>query len=97
VLRLDGRSFSRLTEASFQKPFDERFHELMSNTSEALLSDMGGLYAYTESDEISVLFPRDFDLFDREVEKLVSISAAVAAGTFSVALGAGQTARPEAS
>src|SRR4029079_8312012 len=35
-----------------------------------------------------VLLPRDFDLFDREVEKLVSVSAAVAAGTVSVAFGA---------
>src|SRR5262249_60131666 len=74
VLRLDGRSFSRLTEARFEKPFDARFHELMCQTSEALVTELGAVLAYTESDEISVLLQRDSDLFDREVEKLVSIS-----------------------
>jgi tRNA(His) guanylyltransferase len=87
ILRVDGRSFSRLTEARFDKPFDGRFHELMCKTAEALLAELGGVYVYTESDEISVLLPRDTGLFDREVEKLVSISAAIASGSFSVGLG----------
>jgi len=33
VLRLDGRGFSRLTQARFEKPFDIRFHELMCATA----------------------------------------------------------------
>ena len=53
VLRLDGRSFSRLTESRFEKPFDFRFHELMCGTTEALVAELGGVYGYTESDEIS--------------------------------------------
>lgn len=88
VLRLDGRGFSRLTETRFEKPFDPRFHDLMCRTAEALVTELGGLYAYTESDEISVLLPRETQLFDREVEKLVSISAAVASGAFTLGLGA---------
>lgn len=88
VLRLDGRGFSRLTEASFDKPFDLQFHQLMCGTAEVLMAELGAVYAYTESDEISVLLPRDTRLFDREVEKLVSISAAIASSTFSLALGA---------
>jgi tRNA(His) 5'-end guanylyltransferase len=88
VLRLDGRSFSRLTEAGFDKPFDIRFHELMCATTEALVSELGAAYGYTESDEISVLLPRATDLFDRSVEKLLSIAASIAGGTFSLALGA---------
>jgi tRNA(His) guanylyltransferase len=88
VLRLDGRGFSRLTEAKFEKPFDDQFHQLMCKTAEALLVELGALYVYMESDEISVLLSRDADLFDREVEKLVSISAAIASTTFSLALGA---------
>jgi tRNA(His) 5'-end guanylyltransferase len=88
VVRVDGRSFSRLTERRFGKPFDERFSALMTGAAEALLTELGGLFAYTESDEISVLLPRETTLFDREVEKLVSISAAVAAGVFSIGLGA---------
>jgi tRNA(His) guanylyltransferase len=88
VLRLDGRGFSRLTEARFEKPFDPRFRDLMCRTSEALLEGLGATYVYTESDEISVLLPRESDLFDREVEKLVSISASIASSTFSLGLGA---------
>lgn len=88
VIRVDGRSFSRLTQASFEKPFDQRFHDIMLETSEALLDGLGGVYAYTESDEISVLLPRQTSLFDREVEKLVSVSAGIASGSFSHAFGA---------
>ena len=88
VVRVDGRSFSRLTQASFEKPFDRRFHGIMLETSEALLDGLGGVYAYTESDEISVLLLRDTTLFDREVEKLVSVSAGIASGSFSHAFGA---------
>jgi len=85
VLRLDGRSFSRFTESQFDKPFDIRFHELMCRTTEALVTELGAAYGYTESDEISLLLPRDTDLFDRSVEKLVSVSASIAGGTFSLA------------
>ncbi|HEU5368379.1 MAG TPA: tRNA(His) guanylyltransferase Thg1 family protein [Ktedonobacterales bacterium] len=87
VLRVDGRSFSAFTAARFQKPFDDRFHQLMITTARALLANLQGIYAYTESDEISVLLPRDTTLFDREVEKLVSISASVATGAFTLAYG----------
>jgi len=87
VLRLDGRSFSRLTEARFEKPFDLHFHELMCRTTDALVTELGATYGYTESDEISLLLPNASDVFDRSVEKLVSIAASIAGGTFSVALG----------
>lgn len=83
VIRADGRSFSKLTSSNFDKPFDLKFHELMVETAQALLSELDGIYAYTESDEISVLFPPDWDLFDRSLEKLVSISASIASATFT--------------
>jgi tRNA(His) 5'-end guanylyltransferase len=86
VLRLDGRGFTHFTaREGFDKPFDPRFQALMRQTAEALLTELQGIYAYTESDEISVLFRPDWDLFDREVEKLVSISASIAGATFSLA------------
>ena len=81
IIRVDGRSFTRLTE-ELEKPFDERFSGVMAATSEQLLSDLGGLYAYTESDEISVVFPPSWDLFGRSVEKAVSISAGIASVAF---------------
>ena len=87
VLRLDGRGFTRLTEARCEKPFDERFHGWIVAAARAVLEDFGGLYAYTQSDEVSVLLPRNWAHFDRGVEKAVSVSAGIASGVFPVAAG----------
>ncbi|MEO7003464.1 MAG: tRNA(His) guanylyltransferase Thg1 family protein [Ktedonobacterales bacterium] len=87
VLRVDGRSFSRFTADRFEKPFDATLHGYMLATARALLEELHGLYVYTESDEISLLLPPAWSLFDREVEKLVSISAAIASATFTHACG----------
>jgi tRNA(His) guanylyltransferase len=87
IIRVDGRSFSRFTESRFEKPFDIKFHELMVTTAQILLSELDGIYAFMESDEISVLLPRDWDLFDRSLEKAVSISAGIASSQFSCAIG----------
>ncbi len=87
VIRVDGRGFSKFTEARFEKPFDAQFSQFMVKTAEALLVALGGMYAYTESDEISVLLPRGWDLYDREVEKAVSISAGIASSAFTLASG----------
>jgi tRNA(His) 5'-end guanylyltransferase len=87
VLRLDGRGFTRLTEGRFEKPFDPRFHDFMVATTRALLEEFQALYAYTESDEVSVLLPRRWALFDRELEKAVSLSAGLASAAFSLACG----------
>lgn len=85
VLRVDGRGFSRFTEAHYEKPFDPAFHALMLQTARTLLEELQGIYAYTESDEISILFRPEWRMFDREVEKLVSISAGIARATFTLA------------
>ncbi|MFO0937427.1 MAG: tRNA(His) guanylyltransferase Thg1 family protein [Gemmataceae bacterium] len=87
IIRVDGKGFSKFTESNFKKPFDERFHQLMVQTAEKLLVELGGVYAYTESDEISLLLPREWNLYDREVEKTVSISAGIASSTFTLASG----------
>jgi len=85
IIRVDGRSFSKFTKSeNFSKPFDSRFHNFMVETTKALMLELEGLYAYTESDEISILFPIDnWNLFDKSVEKLVSISASIASSNFS--------------
>ena len=87
VVRVDGRGFSRFTESRFEKPLDLKFHELMVQTAQTLLEEMQGIYAYTESDEISVLFPLKWDFFARSLEKIVSISASIASATFTHATG----------
>jgi len=85
IIRVDGRGFSRFTEARFEKPFDPAFHTLMQQTAQNLFVELQGVYAYTESDEISLLLCPEWKLFDREVEKLVSISAGIASATFTLA------------
>ena len=87
ILRIDGRNFSKLTEKNFEKPFDLGFHQAMVKAASRLLEEMHALYVYTESDEISVLLDRHSRLFDREQEKLVSISAATASATLSLVFG----------
>lgn len=83
IIRVDGRSFSKFTN-QFEKPFDERFHNLMLATTETLIIELGGIYAYTESDEISIFLPKNTEFFNRSLEKLVSISAAIASSAFTL-------------
>ncbi|WP_200892284.1 tRNA(His) guanylyltransferase Thg1 family protein [Aliterella atlantica] len=85
VIRVDGRSFSKFTEPRFDKPFDLKFHQMMALTAEALLQELQGIYAYTESDEISLLCAPNWDFCDRSLEKIVSISAGIASATFTQA------------
>jgi tRNA(His) guanylyltransferase len=87
IIRVDGRGFSGFTETRFDKPFDARFADMMVDTSRALLEQLAGIYAYTESDEISVLLQPGSDLFDRKLEKLVPISAGIASAAFTHACG----------
>jgi tRNA(His) 5'-end guanylyltransferase len=90
VARLDGRSFTRLTKevCQFEVPFDERFRDLMVMTAEALMNcGFRVNYAYTESDEISLLLAQDETLFGRKLRKLNSTLAGEASARFSLALG----------
>lgn len=90
VARLDGRGFTRLTKeiCQFEAPFDVRFKDMMVHTAKALM-DCGFrvLYAYTESDEISLLFASDENTFGRKVRKYNSTLAGEASVAFSLKLG----------
>lgn len=90
VARLDGRSFTRLTKevCQFEAPFDERFRDLMVATTESLMTcGFRVLYAYTESDEISLLFDTEEQLFGRKLRKYNSTLAGEASAQFSLKLG----------
>ena len=56
VVRLDGHCFHTYTKG-FRRPYDLRIHEAMVATATDLLERFGAVTAYTESDEISLLFP----------------------------------------
>ncbi|QOV87561.1 tRNA(His) guanylyltransferase Thg1 family protein [Humisphaera borealis] len=90
VVRLDGRSFTRLTKDvhKFEAPFDVRFRDMMLATVEHLMScGPRVIYGYTQSDEISLLLHREDGSFNRKTRKLNSVLAGEASARFSLLLG----------
>lgn len=90
VVRLDGHCFSTFTRG-FDRPYDLRIHRAMVGTSTDLLERFGAATAYTESDEISLLFappaedaPDSSALpFNGRVQKIVSVFAGYASARFN--------------
>lgn len=90
VARIDGRSFSRLTKevCQFKAPYDIRFRDMMVETVKHLMQcGFRVIYAYTQSDEISLLFHRDENTFNRKLRKYHSILAGEASAKFTSLLG----------
>jgi tRNA(His) guanylyltransferase len=90
VARIDGRGFTRLTKEvhQFEAPFDEKFRDLMVETVKHLMNcGFNIIYGYTESDEISLLFHPNENLFGRKTRKYISILAGEASAKFSSLLG----------
>jgi len=89
VARIDGRNFTRLTKEThdFKAPYDERFRDMMVETVKHLMNcGFKIVYAFTESDEISLLFDLNEDIFSRKIRKLNSILAGEASAKFSLLL-----------
>lgn len=85
ILRIDGKAFHTYT-AKCVKPFDETLINAMDTVAIALCERIqGAQIAYVQSDEISVLIHgykkhNSSPWFDNEIQKMVSVSAAIAAG-----------------
>lgn len=84
VVRIDGRAFHTYTKGC-ARPFDENLIAAMDACAVAVCEEaQGAALAYVQSDEISILLHgyRRLDSqpwFDNEVQKIVSISASIAA------------------
>lgn len=90
VARIDGRGFTRLTKEllDFEKPFDKRFHALISETVQHLMNcGFNVIYGYTQSDEISLLFHPKEIAFAGKIRKYTSLLAGEASAKFSLLLG----------
>jgi tRNA(His) 5'-end guanylyltransferase len=91
VARLDGRGFTRLTKevrSDLERPFDVRFRDAMVETARHLMRcGFEVIYAYNESDEISLLFAYGTTVFDRKVRKYNSILAGEASAAFTRVFG----------
>lgn len=88
IIRVDGKNFSKFTRG-MKKPFDPRLTACMQAAAMRLVRDAQNCkLAYTQSDEISLLLV-DFKTlntaawFDNQVQKLASISAALATAGFA--------------
>ncbi len=85
-IRLDGRGFSKFTKG-MERPYDVRMQEVMQETTAYLVKELNATVGYTQSDEISLLIPSghiaDHTLFKGKLQKICSISAALASVKFA--------------
>jgi len=89
IIRLDGKAFHTYTRG-LKKPFDKDLYEDMDNAIIAMLPEIqGAVFAYTQSDEISILLT-DFALpntsawFDGNLQKITSVSASIITAEFNL-------------
>src|SRR5574337_1300094 len=94
LIRIDGRAFTSLTRKIWGKHYNQEFVDVMAETAQYVQKNMQGCeFAYGQSDEITFLLTdyRTIDTsawFDYRVNKLVSISAALATAKFNAIVGA---------
>ena len=88
MIRLDGKAFHTYTKG-FKRPYDLGLMRVMDQTAIALCERIqGAKMAFVQSDEISIIMT-DFDdqqtdaWFDGNVQKITSISAAIATAHFN--------------
>ena len=86
VARIDGKCFSGLTKP-LDRPYDERFSEIMRKTTRLLVEETGAKIGYQQSDEITLVFNSD-DMktqvyFNGKIQKMVSILASAATAYFN--------------
>lgn len=85
LVMLDGRSFSKLIKNYYDKPFDNRFINMMNTTAEYICKNVqGALFAYVQSDEISILLSNESDtFFGGRLNKMLPVIASMASGKFN--------------
>lgn len=88
LARMDGRAFHTFTRG-LTRPFDERFHNCMVETTKILVKDTNALVGYTQSDEITLVWPEQVpdednrtEMFGGRVQKLASTLASQTAVVF---------------
>lgn len=86
IVRVDGRGFSKFTKG-MNKPFDDQFSESMNYAAIELCKKFNPAFAYTQSDEITMVFT-DFGenqeaIFSGKVQKICSLTAARATASFN--------------
>jgi len=88
IIRIDGKAFHTFTKGMC-KPLDNNLIKCMDLTTIELCSQIQGVqFAFTQSDEISLLLT-DFEnittdaWFDGNIQKMVSVAASIATANFN--------------
>ncbi|MGB9979713.1 tRNA(His) guanylyltransferase Thg1 family protein [Methanobacterium sp.] len=82
VIRIDGRTFSKLShDLKFKKPYDDEFRDIMVKTGKDFLKEFSPAFIYTFSDEINILLSEI--PFGGRIEKLDSVFASFITGSFT--------------
>ena len=86
---IDGRSFSRLIKNKYEKPFDDKFINMMNEVAIYVCKNVQGCkFAYAQSDEITFVLT-DFEneetspFFDYRLSKMLSIIPSLATAKFN--------------
>lgn len=86
---IDGRSFSRLIKNKYEKPFDDKFINMMNEVAIYVCKNVQGCkFAYAQSDEITFVIT-DFEteeaspFFDYRLCKMLSIIPSLATAKFN--------------
>lgn len=66
LVRIDGHKFSKFTK-KFNKPYDYLLSVAMENTTKDLVDKFGASLGFTQSDEITLVFPPSFIEKDGEI------------------------------
>ncbi len=83
IVRVDGHKFSKWTKG-FEKPFDDFLTNALAETSRALMEEFKSVCAYSQSDEITLIFKPDINLiYAGRVQKLTSLIASFASMYFN--------------
>lgn len=90
IAKINGRNFTKLTKDiyDFKAPYDKIFRDYMIETIKHLLNkDFNIIYAYTQSDEISLLFKFNSETFDRNLNDYNMNLSSEVSSKFSILLG----------
>ncbi|USN15190.1 tRNA-His guanylyltransferase [Brevundimonas phage vB_BpoS-Kikimora] len=87
--RIDGKGFSKFTKG-MDRPFDQRLTDAMIAVAKHLMRETGARFAYTQSDEISLVWKAEDHtsnvMFEGKVQKLTSVLASMAAAKMAQAI-----------
>ena len=81
VIRVDGHCFHTFTR-KLKKPFDPNMVKAMCRATKKLVEFFSACYGYTQSDEITIVLPKNSQNYGRKTHKLASLAAAIATAEF---------------